>query len=50
MVLRFPCRLPLFFFSPVNAWQFTDGARIICDGGRFEALIQVTGRIFSMTP
>jgi hypothetical protein len=50
MVLRFPCQLPLFFFSPVIAWLFADGTRIIYDGDRFEALFQVKGRIFSMVP
>jgi hypothetical protein len=33
MVLRFQCQLPLFFFSPVIAWLFADGIKIIYDGG-----------------
>jgi hypothetical protein len=50
MVLRFPYQLPLFIFSPVIAWQFANGARIIYDGGCFETLIQAKGQIFSMVP
>jgi hypothetical protein len=50
MVLRFPCQLLLFFFSPVIAWLFAAGTGIIYDGGRFEALNQVKGRNFSMVP
>jgi len=50
MVLHFPCQLPLFFFSSVIAGLFANGARIIYDGDRFEMLIQVKGRIFSMVP
>ena len=50
MVLRFPCQLLLFFFSPVIAGLFADGARIIYDGGRFETLNQVKGQINSMVP
>jgi hypothetical protein len=41
-------QLPLFFFSPVTAWLFADGPRIIYDGGRFDALVQVKGRAFSV--
>jgi hypothetical protein len=33
MVLRFQRQLPLFFFSPVIAWLFADGIKIIYDGG-----------------
>jgi len=32
MILRFQCQLPLFFFSPVIAWLFADGIKIIYDG------------------